>query len=94
MVRKVDPRFGYAGLATSLLGVLMVLVSQLYSYWTRSPALTPWILVAAMLYLFGGMATVAAFGYTRDTKAFLALRVMRLFFAAGVVVAIVRTIAA
>lgn len=56
-----------------------------------APATGPMVLLAgAALYLVGAALGVAAFGYQRGSRLFLALRVMRLIFAAIVIFSILR----
>ncbi len=54
-----------------------------------NPALTPWLIAAGMfIYLPGGLAVVAAYGYTRGSKPYLAMMIMRLIFAFSVMLSL------
>lgn len=94
MAHGINPRYGVFGLGLALLAVLIVFASQIASYLNHTPALSPWILGAALVYLVGGILTVGAYAPLRANKALLALRVIRILFAAGVIVSLVRTIGA
>ncbi|HRF59960.1 MAG TPA: hypothetical protein PLH94_08615 [Fimbriimonadaceae bacterium] len=88
-MKRPTPQAGYAGLGVAVAGVLIAAFGALTSTKTSSPWLP--MLVGAALYLVGSLLAVAAFGYKRGTKLFLTIRVMRLVFAAVVMLGLVRT---
>lgn len=88
-MNRPTPQAGYAGLGLAVGGVLIAAFGAL----TGTKTSNPWIamLIGAGLYLVGSLLAVAAFGYRRGTKLFLTIRVMRLVFAAVVMLGLVRT---
>lgn len=82
----VKPEAGRLGMAIATSGLAVAAVSMLVA-----PSIGPMVLLGgAALYLVGAALGVAAFGYQRGSKLFLALRVMRLIFAAIVIFSILR----
>lgn len=88
IVKRSSKLVGQVGFALCGLGVLCAIMAAVTS--RSNPALAPWLIAGGMfIYLPGGLAVVAAFGYSRGSKPYLAMMIMRIIFAFAVMLSLI-----
>lgn len=77
----VPEKVGYVGVGLACFGLVLAGIAAL------TAGVSMLLMVAGFFYLVGAFLTVGAFGYDRRSKSFLFIRVIRLTFAAMVMLA-------
>ena len=80
----LNKKVGYVGLGASVVAMLLAWVN----FFLHKSPLSPIILVAAPLYLVGGLAGVLAFGYKRGSKMYFFVSGVRVLFVSAVIITI------